>query len=148
MHVVKRVLIAVVIAVAIAGCSGPAVTEDEAREAYLVSFISVFSASMGITFGGELPGVTMDKDTRALTFDDFDPSQFAENITNTYTGISGSVSEEDETLVADLKLSGGAVKSIKFSATETQAMSSDTFTNTVTINGKDMELQIGPDDMK
>jgi hypothetical protein len=43
------------------------VIDDEAKEAYLVSFILVFSASMGITFGY------------------FDPSQFVENFTTAYT---------------------------------------------------------------
>ena len=102
---------------------------------------------MGLAFGGEIEGATLDKETNILTFDGFDPSQFAGEFSTSYTSISGTVTGDDDGMMVDLTLEGGVVKSIEFTILNDQALSDTGFTNSVKINGTEMEIEISPEDM-
>jgi len=148
MRKVVAIGLVVVILAAIVSCSGTSVSEDEAKEAYLLSFVSVFSASIGLAFGMEVDGVTLDKETDELTFAGFNPSEFLDGeFQPPYTDISGTVTSENDVMKADLTLKGGPVKSISFTTSEAVALSNSGFTTTVTINGKEIEMEITEQDL-
>ena len=148
MRKVSAIAMVVVVVGAMVSCGGSSVSEEDAKEAYLVSFVSVFSASIGLAFGMEVDGVTLDKETDELTFDGFNPSEFLEGeFQPPYTDISGTVTSENDVMKADLTLKGGPVKSIAFTTSEAVALSNSGFTTTVTINGNDVEMDITEEDL-
>ena len=138
---------------ALAGCGGSgggsSVSEDDAKQAFMVSFVSVLTASFGLAFGQEIPGATLDEETQELTLKDFSLEEIAgEDSDIPYTSISGSVISEEEAMVADLTLEGGPVESIGFTLTGDQLQSDDGFSITVTVNGNEMELEMTAADMQ
>jgi len=142
------IALVIVVLAAVASCGGSSVSEEDAKEAYLVSFVSVFSASIGLAFGMEVDGVTLDKETDELTFDGFNPSEFLDDgFQPPYTDISGTVVSENDAMVVDLALKGGPVKSIAFTTSEAVALSNSGFTTAVTINGKELEMDITEEDL-
>jgi len=136
----------------LAGCGGSGgavVSEDNAKEAFMVGFVSALTASFGLAFGQEIPGATLDEETKELTLKDFSLEELAGAGSDIpYTSVSGSVTSEEDAMVADLTLEGGPVKSIAFTMTGDQMQNSDGFSVTVTVNGKEMELEITAADMQ
>ena len=138
----------------LAGCGGSggggsAVSEEGAKQAFVVSFVSVLTASFGLAFGQEIPGATMDPETQDLTLEEFSLADLVgEDSDIPYTAISGDVVSEENAMVADLTLEGGPVESIGFTLTGDQMQSDDGFSITVTVNGKEMDLEITSADMQ
>ena len=77
-----------------------------------------------------------------LTLEDFDLSF----IPLGYTSISGTTHSEEETLIADLTLEGGPVETLEFSTSEFQNV--DVVKASVTVNGKEMEIELTEADMQ
>jgi len=135
---------------ALAGCGGgSAVNEESAKQAFVVSFVSVLTASFGLAFDQEIPGASLDPETQDLTLDDFSLAELVgEDSDIPYTAISGSVVNEENAMVVDLTLEGGPVESIGFTLTADQMQSDDGFSITVTVNDKEMDLEITSADMQ
>lgn len=138
---------------ALAGCGGSgggsSVSEDDAKQAFMVSFVSVLTASFGLAFGQEIPGATLDEETQELTLKDFSLEELAGAGSDIpYTSVSGSVMSEEEAMVTDLTLEGGPVESIGYTLTGDQMQNQEGFSITVTVNGKEMELDITEADMQ
>jgi hypothetical protein len=125
-----------------------AVSVEEAKESFMVSFVSVFSVSIGLAFGQEIPGATLDPETEELRLEDFNLAALAAADSEIpYTSISGSVITEDGAMIADLTLGGGPVETIEFTLGSEQLQSQEGFSVTVTVNGRDIELEITEVDM-
>ena len=138
---------------ALAGCGGSgggsSVSEDDAKQAFMVSFVSVLTASFGLAFGQEIPGATLDEETQELTLKDFSLEELAgAGMDIPYTSVSGSVISEEEAMVTDLTLEGGPVESIGYTVTGDQMQNQEGFSITVTVYGKDLELDITEADMQ
>ena len=143
----------VVLLFALAGCGGSgggsSVSEDDAKQAFMVSFVSVLTASFGLAFGQEIPGATLDEETQELTLKDFSLEELAGAGSDIpYTSVSGSVMSEEEAMVTDLTLEGGPVESIGYTLTGDQMQNQEGFSITVNVNGKEMELDITEADMQ
>ena len=155
---IGRIGVVVLIAVALAACgggrgsagsaNGPAVTVDEAKEAFTVGFISVFMVSIGAAFGQEMEGVTLDMEQEVIRMDGFDITEFADQTEVPYTAVSGTVRNVEDRLTADLQLVGGPVTTIAFSLGQAELESPDGFTTTVTANGAQIEITMSPQDMQ
>lgn len=133
-----------ILLVALSACDREsAVTNDQAREAFVISYVSVFVASMGLAFGEALPGVSVDEETQVLTLKDFSLAEFFEDDTGmAYTSVSGTVTNQAESMVADMTMKGGPVTSIAFALTPDQMESEAGFTLDATVNGVPMRLEM------
>ena len=131
------------------GGGGSAVSEDAAKQAFMISFVSVLTASFGLAFDQEIPGATLDKETGELTLEDFSLEELAgEDSDMPYTTVSGNVISEEDAMVVDLTLEGGPVKSIGYTLGGDEIQSDEGFSITITVNGKEIELEIMPEDMQ
>ncbi|MFP4375945.1 MAG: hypothetical protein ACLFP4_02775 [Spirochaetales bacterium] len=149
----QKLLSAAIVAtllIALASCEQSAeVTDEEAKEAYAYSFVSVMTISMGAATGRVPEGITLSQEEARITLDEFDFYGFVgeESEDNVYESMSGTIVGESERLVADLTLVGGPVESISFSLGAEEVGSEEGFTTTVTINGSEMELDMRAEDI-
>lgn len=126
-------LIAVIAIVVLGGCAGTPVTEEQATEAFGVSFGAYFMAAMSAAFGNAPEGVEMNEEGTEVTFTDFDVSEMKTD----YSTMSGTFVGSDEGgLVADLTFTGGIVETISYSIDDVE----DAQEVTVTVNGKEMTV--------
>jgi hypothetical protein len=139
-----------ILLLAVSGCgTSEAVTEDEAKEAFIVGFVSVFSASIGMAFGQPPAGVTLDEATNELTLDGFSIAELiGEDSAIPYTALSGTATTGENEMTASLTLEGGPVESLEFTMSSDQMQSSEGFTIAVTVDGEEMELEITEADMQ
>ena len=129
--------------------SAPTVSDDDAKMAFMVGFIAIFSASMGLAFSQEVPGAVLDEETNDLTLTDFSLTDMtSEESGITYTAVSGTALSGEEEMIADLTLVGGPVQSIQFNLDSAKLQSETGFSQTVTVNGHKMDLEIGPEDFQ
>lgn len=159
MNKITAVGLTLVMLAALASCGGSGgggatVSAIEAKQAFGVSYASVLIASFALAFGQDVEGATLDEETEELTFDKFNLTEFfgegdsdaSEDIP--YETVSGTVVPDGDAMTADLTLEGGPVKSIEFTLGQAEMQAESGFTTTVKINGKEMELEIGPDDFQ
>lgn len=139
----NRIVTGIAVFVLIAGlgaCNGGGtLSEEQVNEAFVVSFSAVMMGSMGAAFGADVAGVSLDQSTGELTMDGFDVSELETD----YTTISGTAGGDGTTMTVDATLTGGAVQSISYQLGDLSE--SDTIETTVTANGKEYELNLGPD---
>lgn len=129
--------------------TGSRVSDEEAELAFMTSFVAIFTASMGLAFGQEVPGASLDPDTEVLTFTDFDMSVLAsEESEIPYTAVSGTATPVDDDMAADLTMVGGPVESIQYTMSSEMLQSEDGFSITVTVNGREMDLDLTPEDLQ
>ncbi|MFW5745744.1 MAG: hypothetical protein ACOC2D_20900 [Spirochaetota bacterium] len=146
----------IVLLVSMAGCeggrgtAGAAVTDEEAKQAFVISFGSVLVASMATSFGEEVDGVELNEEGDQLSLDGFDLSDhLGDGAPETpYTAISGTIDNEEERMKADLTLEGGPVDSIEFSIGAEEMQATEGFSTTLTVNGRETELDITPEDLQ
>lgn len=142
--------ITLVLLAALAGCGGGGanVSDTDAKEAFAYSFASAFMTSMGLAFGQEVPGATLDQETNELTLDGFDLNAFVDDPdASPYSSASGTISNEEGRMIVNLTLAGGPVETIEFSIGEEEMQAAEGFTIDVRINGVDMELEVTEDDL-
>lgn len=132
------------------GAAGAAVSDEEAKQAFVISFGSVLIASMTTAFGEEIDGVELNEEGDELTLDGFDLGAYlGDGAPETpYTAISGTIDNEEERMNADLTLEGGPVESIEFSIGSEEMQASEGFSTTLTVNGREMELDITAEDLQ
>jgi len=131
------------------GGSGSGVSEGDAKEAFVLSMVSVLSASIGLAFGQDVPGATLEEETQNLVLDDFRLDEFfGADSELAYKSVSGTVANEEDAMVADLILEGGPVETIGFRLTGEQLQSAGGFSTTITINGKEVSLEITEADLQ
>ncbi|MFP4113815.1 MAG: hypothetical protein ACOC2Y_03770 [Spirochaetota bacterium] len=136
--------------VALAGCGGDsAVTTDEAKEAFAVSYASVLVVSLGTAFGEEIDGVSLNEETGELTLDGFDLGEYVDvgEEELTYETISGSVVSGASSVAANLTLEGGPVTAIEFELGPEEFQATEGFTTTLVVNGEEIELEITGEDL-
>ncbi len=136
--------------IALASCDQTAgVSEEEAKEAFAYSFVSVMMISMGAATGRVPQGVSLSQEEAKITLEVFDFYEFVgeESEDLAYESMSGTITGEDDRLLADLTLSGGPVESISFSLGAEEVGAEEGFTTTVTINGNEMELDLRTEDL-
>jgi hypothetical protein len=136
--------------IALASCQETAtVTEEEAKEAFAYSFVSVMMISMGAATGRVPEGITLSQEEAKITLEEFDFYEFVgeDREDLVYESITGTIVGEDERLVADLSLAGGPVETISFSLGAEEVSAQEGFTTSVTINGTEMELDMQTEDI-
>jgi hypothetical protein len=138
-----------ILLLAVAGCGTSSdVTQEDAKQAFIVGFVSVFAASMGLAMGQPVDGVSMDEGTNELTLDGFSIADLVgEDSGIPYTSISGSSVTNETSMVVNLTMEGGPVETIEFTMTADQMQNTGGFTVTVTANGEEMELEITESDL-
>ncbi len=115
------------------------VTQEEAEEAFAVSFAAVMFASFQSAFGEAPAGATLSDDNLVLTLEKMALSDFAETA---YTHISGTASNNGEGMDCDLVLEGGPVQTIQYTF---ESFDSDVLEADVVVNGEEMSLVITED---
>lgn len=132
------------------GAEAPPVSMEEAKTAFIVGFVAVFSASIGLAFGQEVPGASLDPETEAMTLENLSLAELtSEEVDFPYSSISGTATPEGEdNMLADLTLEGGPVETLQFTLTSAQMQSESGFDITVVANGREMDLQVTPEDMQ
>lgn len=142
----------VALLLALAGCGGggAAVSEEDAKQAFVFSFGSVMIASIANAFGEELEGVSLNEEGDELTLDGFDFAGYmdADPDEMVYTSVSGTIANVDERMEANLTLEGGPVSAIEFSLGAEEIQASEGFSTTITVNGREIELDITTEDMQ
>lgn len=146
----------IVLLASLAGCggggggAGAAVSEEEAKQAFVISFGSVLIVSMATAFGEELDGVELNEEGDELSLDGFDLGAYlGEGAPETpYSAISGTIVNEEERMNADLTLEGGPVESIEFSMGAEEMQAAEGFSTTLTVNGREMDLDITAEDLQ
>jgi hypothetical protein len=134
-----------------AGSGVPRVSDDEAKTGFMVSFVSVFSASMGLAIGQEMEGASLDPETEVLTLESFDLAQFAEESESDvlgYTAVSGTAGPDGDDLVVDVSMVGGPVETIQYRMTAEQLQNPDGFSISVVANGQEMDLTLTAEDLQ
>ncbi|MFW6292975.1 MAG: hypothetical protein ACOC7V_11735 [Spirochaetota bacterium] len=136
------VLVAAVLVIALAGCEREnGISSDQAEEAFIVAFGGAYVGSMAAQVGQSLPGVSLDEENQAVSFDEFDVSELQTD----YQTLSGTVTTSGETADVDFTLTGGPVETIAFEVNAEQMSSEDGITATAMVNGTEMEITIQPD---
>lgn len=128
--------------IGLGACSGQgSLSQEQVDEAFVVSFSAIIMGSMAAAFGSDLEGVSLDQETGELTLDGFDISELETD----YTAISGSARGDGTTMTAELTLAGGAVQSLSYELGDISE--SETIETTVTANGREYEINLGPDSL-
>jgi len=136
------VLVAAALVIALAGCQAESgISSDQAEEAFIVAFGGAYVGSMAAQVGQPLPGVSLDQENQAVSFDEFDVSELQTD----YQTLSGTVTTSGETANVDFTLTGGPVETIAFEINAEQMSSEDGITATAMVNGTEMEITIRPD---
>ena len=131
----------------VSGCGGAAVSEDDAKTAFMVGFASAMSVGFKVALEGEVPGVSIDEETNDVTLDGYDVSEIGGG--GGYTSISGTIRSEDSSLIADFELEGGPVETMGFTLDLNEVSDlpeGSVFKTTATVNGKEMEIEISEED--
>ncbi|MFW5738322.1 MAG: hypothetical protein ACOC6J_03865 [Spirochaetota bacterium] len=136
--------------VACDGGGGVAVSDEEAKQAFVISFGSVLIVSMATAFGEEPEGVELSDEGDELTLDGFDLTTYlGEGAPETpYSSISGTITNDEERMNADLTLEGGPVDSLEFSIGSEEMQATEGFSTTLTVNGRETELEITAEDLQ
>lgn len=114
-------LIALMVLISMVGCGGGGgkqVTQEEAQKGFGVAFGGFFMGMMTAAMGGGAEGVEMSEEGDEFIFDEFDVSEIAAGMETEYTTMSGTISEKDGGMLADLTLEGGPVTSLQFEMNE------------------------------
>lgn len=143
----------IILLVSMAGCrggGGATVTDEEAKQAFVISFGSVLIASMATAFGEEIDGVELNEEGDELTLDGFDLTTYlGDGAPQTpYSAISGTIDNAGERMNADLTLEGGPVETIEFSIGSEEMQATEGFATTLTVNGREMEVEITAADLQ
>jgi hypothetical protein len=144
------ILAGIALIVALASCggggSGQEVTIEEAETAFIIGFGMVVGFSFAAAFGREVKGVTIDPDTGDLVVDNFSFSDLTgasdADIDFIYTSMSGTVSNDENAMIADLTFEGGPVESLRFEIDNENVMDFDVLELTATVNGRETDLSI------
>ena len=138
--VVTLLLIVVVLGV-FSGCrSEDQITSEQAEEAFMVAFGGAYVGSIAAQVGQPLPGISFDQENNAIVFEDFDVSELQTD----YQAISGTVTSTEESATASFTLTGGPVETISFSMGPDQMSNEDGISATVTVNGREMDIEVDP----
>mgnify|MGYP006306115073 CR=1 FL=1 len=143
MNKILALTVTVILGIALASCGGGAsVSQEQAEEAFILSYSAVIVTAMMSAFGETPKGATLDGESSELTFDKMDVSDYGSE----YTTISGTAKEQDGKTVCDLTLEGGAVSSVSFELGDIQG--ADSIETTMKANGKSFDIELGAEQLK
>lgn len=97
--------------------------DEDAMNAFGISFSAYIMSAMMMAFGQEVPGFEMEEneDSATMTFDNLDLTDLGDGSFE-YTSISGTITAVEAadgvTMEADLMLQGGPVKKLQWSVEE------------------------------
>ena len=154
MKYLSRLLALCVVALLVVSCAtasyGPRVTDQEAKEAILVSLHMSIVASIVLAFDGEIEGATWGEDD-SIVYDDFDLAQLNDEGEETafpYTSLSGTAAKsESGGIVVSITLAGGPVVSLEYELdADTNLDDFETLEVTAIVNGREMDVVITRED--
>ena len=87
-------------------------TEEEAVQAFGVSFQAFIVSSLTAAFGQTIPGVTITE--KLVTFENVDLQSLKVDTYGMYKVISGKIHIQEKSMKAVLKLTGGPVKNLEW----------------------------------
>ncbi|MFP4363724.1 MAG: hypothetical protein ACLFR1_07620 [Spirochaetia bacterium] len=121
-------------------CSGGAVEQEDADMAFSMSVGLYFVGSMAAAFGEEIEGISYDQQNQVLSIDNVNLTELIgeEDIQTPYETVSGTFTVTEETLEADLELTGGPVTSLKYEIAAEAIMESPTAE--ASVNGNTMTV--------
>ena len=131
-----------------AGCDRPAeaeveeirISDEQAKQAFMVAFGGAYVGSMAAQLGQPLPGLSLDLERDAIVYENFDVTE----LDTDYRTLNGTVVSTPEAAIVDFRLTGGEVETIAFRITPEQIFGADGGVAMVTINGHEMEMSIEP----
>ncbi|AHC15394.1 hypothetical protein L21SP2_2023 [Salinispira pacifica] len=135
------VLVAVFLVASVGSCAlfNP-VTEEQASEAFGISYSTYVAALFTLGFGGSLEGASIDEETGTITLEEVDLVELYGTEAGEYTLISGTYEiNEDGSLEVSNTFEGGPVKTLSYTVSE-EFLNTETGELTVTANGKTFEL--------
>ncbi len=134
-------ILAIVTAFVTASCGndGPAVSQEEAEQAFLVSYSALVVGSMTAAFDRPLPGVEVDREKRTLTYNEFDVT----DMDTPYDSISGTVKADGgDGDISTIELEGGPATSISFEVAADAMFQGDRIQSSIDVNGRSYEIDI------
>ena len=142
----RWICVAVAAVVLVAGCGEP-VSEEDVREAVMVSYSAIMLATISASFGETDPGVTVDLPARSIEFVEYSLSA----IDSQYASLSGQVGPADAAAevqtddeLARLTLTGGPINTLQFALDLNVVETAHTLLTEVIADGSRFELEIGP----
>ncbi|MFP4375555.1 MAG: hypothetical protein ACLFP4_00805 [Spirochaetales bacterium] len=133
-------ILTVVTALVAAACKSdtPAVSQEEAEQAFLVSYSALVVGSMTAAFDRPLPGIEIDREERTLTYREFDVSDMG----TAYESLSGTVQADDNVSSIEFELDGGLARNISFEVAADAMFQGDRIQNDIEVNGRSFEIDI------
>jgi hypothetical protein len=134
------VVLAILVALLASSCGddGPALSQEEAEQAFLVSYSALVVGSMTAAFDRPLAGIEIDREKRTLTYDDFDVT----DMTTPYDAISGTVRAEGGVSSIEFELEGGPATTISFEVAADAMFQGDRIQSSIEVNGRSYEIDI------
>jgi hypothetical protein len=125
---------------AFASC-GSSLTQEEVENATAVTYAAWMTSALAAGFGQSPEGVTVNEDNTEVTLDNLDISDFEMG----YDSVSGTITTDEETVVFDIKMTGGPVSTISYELSA-DAINSTEFNMDVTANKKSYAVTLDESD--
>jgi len=125
---------------AFAACSNDqiVVNQQEAEQAFIVSYAAMFVGSMTAALGHTRSGISVDTAERTITLSEFDVT----DLNTPYETVSGTVSGENGSSLIELALTGGPAREVSFRIAADQMLVGDRIRQSIEVNGRSFEIDL------
>lgn len=144
-RIASRLLIRTTVFVALlsllfASCSGEqrAVTQQEAEQAFLVSYAAMFVGSMTAALQHERAGISVNTSERTITLDGFDIT----DLQTPYETVSGTITGQDGSSLVEFELEGGPANAVTFEIAADQMIVGDRIQQSIEVNGRSFDIDL------
>ena len=131
-----------------AAVPGQRPTDQEAKEAFLISLAAVLTSSLLVGLGQKVTGVVLNQASETVTLNRLNVNRLFEGqVPTDIDYISGKVTGPGNDIVADLTIDGGPVTTLQYTIAGSKIESQTGFTVLVIANGHEIEVVVTDDDL-
>lgn len=130
----------VLVVFGLASCVGDqtAVTQEEAEQAFMVSYAAMFVGSMTAALQQERVGISVDTGERTITLSEFDVT----DLQTPYESVSGTITGQEGSSLVEFDLIGGPATSVVFEIAADQMIVGDRIQQSIEVNGRSFDIDL------
>jgi hypothetical protein len=132
--------IALVAALGLAACGTDqrTITQEQAEQAFMVSYAAMFVGSMSAALQHDRAGISVNRAERTITLTEFDVT----DLQTPYESVSGTITGEDGSSLVEFTLVGGPATEVSFQIAADQMIVGDRIEQSVEVNGRSFEIDL------